>query len=214
MISKFKGLFCILALIVFVSGHSQTIEIIPSYGYQFGAKVKYGANYLRAKDSDQYGISVGYGLQENLKIGVSYTRMSTELRIRDIIISPTEARLSDLNFDWFQLGATRYFQTGKVRPFVGGGLGFVVISPKSVDLELAPRGLNSTTRFAFSFKGGVNLMFTDHVGLNIQGNLFLPIEWGGVYVGGGSGGVSGGVSAGASTLFGGFSGGLVFLLGD
>ncbi len=201
-------------LFAYVNGQSQSLEIIPSYGYQFGTKLNYGPNYLKATDSDQFGLSVAYGLDDNMKIGLSYTRMGTELRIRDRIVSPAESRLSDLNFDWFQLGATRYFQTGKVRPFGGGGLGFVVISPQDVNRLIAPRGLDSTTRFAFSFKGGVNIMFSERVGLNLQGNLFLPIEWGGVYVGGGPGGISTGVSAGTTTIMGGFSAGLVFLLGD
>ncbi len=201
-------------LFAYVNGQSQSLEIIPSYGYQFGTKLNYGPNYLKATDSDQFGLSVAYGLDDNMKIGLSYTRMGTELRIRDRIVSPAENRLSDLNFDWFQLGATRYFQTGKVRPFAGGGLGFVVISPQDVNRLIATRGLDSTTRFAFSFKGGVNIMFSERVGLNLQGNLFLPIEWGGVYVGGGPGGISTGVSAGTTTIMGGFSAGLVFLLGD
>ncbi len=214
MNSKLKGVLLFSLLLTYFNGQSQTVEIIPSYGYQFGTKLNYGPNYLKAKDSDQYGISVGFGMDEYLKIGLSYTRMGTELRIRDRIVSPAEDRLSDLNFDWFQLGATRYFQTDKVRPFAGGGLGLVVISPQDVNTAIASRGLDSSTRFAFSFKAGVNIMFSDRVGLNLQGNLFLPVEWGGVYVGGGSGGVSSGVSVGTTTVMGGFSGGLVFLLGD
>ncbi len=214
MKSKLKGALLLSLLIAYFNGNSQSVEIIPSYGYQFGTKLNYGPNYLKATDSDQFGLSVAYGLDDNMKIGLSYTRMGTELRIRDRIVSPAENRLSDLNFDWFQLGATRYFQTGKVRPFGGGGLGFVVISPQDVNRLIAPRGLDSTTRFAFSFKGGVNIMFSERVGLNLQGNLFLPIEWGGVYVGGGPGGISTGVSAGTTTIMGGFSAGLVFLLGD
>jgi hypothetical protein len=214
MKSTLKVALLLSLLIAYFNGNSQSVEIIPSYGYQFGTKLNYGPNYLKATDSDQFGLSIAYGLDDNLKIGLSYTRMGTELRIRDRIVSPAENRLSDLNFDWFQLGATRYFQTGKVRPFGGGGFGFVVISPQDVNRLIAPRGLDSTTRFAFSFKGGVNIMFSDHVGLNLQGNLFLPVEWGGVYVSGGSGGVSTGVSAGTTTIMGGFSTGLVFLLGD
>ncbi len=210
MKSKFKGALVLSLLFAYFNGQSQDVEIIPSYGYQFGSKLKYGSNYLKAKDSDQYGLSVGVLMDEYTKVELAYTRMATELRIRDIIISPTEDRLSDLNFDWVQLGATRYFQTGKVRPFGGGGLGLVVISPQDVNLQLAPNGLSSTTRFAVSFKAGVNFMFSDRVGFNIQGDLFLPIQWGGVYVGGGGSGIS----AGTTTVMGSVSGGLVFLLGE
>ncbi|MBT8298528.1 MAG: outer membrane beta-barrel protein [Maribacter sp.] len=214
MKSSLKGLVLVALMFAFFNGESQTVEIIPSYGYQFGTKLKYGGNYLKAKDSDQYGISVGYGLYDNLIAGISYTRMSTELRIRDRIVSPSEDRLSDLNFDWFLLGATRYFQPGKVRPFAGGGVGLVVISPKNVNTTIANRGLPSTTRLAFNFKAGVNIMFSDRVGLNLQGNLFLPVQWGGVYIAGGPGGISSGVSAGTTTVMGGVSGGLVFKLGE
>lgn len=214
MKSTLTGAILVLLIFTFFNGQSQTVEIIPSYGYQFGTKLNYGSNYLKATDSDQYGLWVGYGLNDDLKVGLSYTRMATELRIRDRIISPSEAMLSDLNFDWFQLGATRYFQTGSVRPFLGAGAGFVVISPQNVNRILAPLGLESTTRFAFNVKGGVNFMFSDRVGLNLQGNLFVPVTWGGLYIAGGSGGVSTGVSAGSTTVMGGFSAGLVFLLGD
>jgi hypothetical protein len=196
------------------SGQSQSVEIIPSYGYQFGSKLKYNNNYLKAKDSDQYGISVGFEVDDDLFAGLSYTRMSTELRIRDRIVSPTEDRLSDLGLDWFMVGAKRYFQSGKVRPFAGGGLGLLVISPKNVNTTIATNGLSSTTRFALDFKAGVNIMFSDRVGLNFQGNLYLPIRWGGVYIAGGTGGVSSGVSAGVTTVMGSVSGGLVFMLGD
>jgi hypothetical protein len=53
-------------------------------------------------------------------------------------------------------------------------------------------------------------MFSEHVGLNLQGNLMFPVQWGGFYVSGGSGGVSSGASVSSTTIIGGFSGGLVF----
>jgi hypothetical protein len=203
-----------LAFIVCSQGISQKIEIIPSYGYQFGTKLGYNNNYLKAKDSDQFGISLGFGMDEHMMIEASYTHMATELRIKDYYVSPFEDFLADLAMDWFQFGATRYFQTDKIRPFLGGALGFVILSPSDVNTSIASRGLDSETYFAFSFKGGVNIMLSEQVGINLQGNLFLPVEWGGVYVAGGTGGVSAGVSAGTTTVIGGFSGGLVFLLGD
>jgi len=57
-------------------------------------------------------------------------------------------------------------------------------------------------------------MISKVVGINLQFNLLFPIEWGGVYVGGGSGSVSGGVSTSGSTIIVGFIGGLVLRLGD
>lgn len=195
-------------------GHTQAIEITPTYGYQLGGKLKYGSNYLKADDSGMFGITLGFEAQTDYMIEVSYLNMSTELRIRDRIASPTESRLSDLNVDWFMLGGTRYFGDDRVKPFFGGQLGVSVFSPKNVDSDIAPNGLDSITKFSFGFKGGVVVMFSERVGINLQGNLLFPVQWGGFYIGGGTGGISSGVNTGTTIVMGGFSGGLVFRLGD
>jgi len=198
----------VLAALFFTSlSFGQAIEIKPSYGYQFGAKLGYGPNYLKMKDSGQFGVTLGVETYSGLMAELTYINMSTELRVKDVIIGvPFETRLSDLNVDWFLVGASRYIKTGKVKPFVGGSLGLVVVSPKNENTVILNSGLNSSTKFAFSFKAGVNIMFTDVIGLNLQGDLFFPVDWAGVYVGtGGSG-----ISTGSTVILGGFSGGLVF----
>ncbi|MFZ9030896.1 MAG: hypothetical protein ACO20F_06415 [Robiginitalea sp.] len=195
-------------------GHTQAIEITPTYGYQFGGKLTYGSNYLKADESGMFGITLGFEARSDYMIEVSYLNMSTELRIRDRIASPSESRLSDLNVDWFMLGGTRYFGDDRVKPFFGGQLGVSVFSPKNVDSDIAPNGLDSITKFSFGFKGGVVVMFSERVGINLQGNLLFPVQWGGFYIGGGTGGISSGVNTGTTIVMGGFSGGLVFRLGD
>jgi hypothetical protein len=117
---------------------------------------------------------------------------------------PGEEFITNIAVDNFQVGTSKYFadESELVRPFLGGGLGFSVITPQN--------GYSSSTKFSFSFKGGVNLMFSEVVGLNLQGNLYFPVQWGGVYISGGSGGANGGVSLSTTTIVGGFSTGLVF----
>ncbi len=208
-----------LALMAFLiswqgEGFAQNIEIIPSYGYQFGTKLNYGPNYLKAAASDEFGVSLAFETAPGLMAGISYRHHGTELMIRDRVISPSEDRLSDLAMDWIMLEGTRYFRDDKVRPFAGAGLGVVIYSPSNENSALISNSLGSSTRFAFSFKAGINIMFTDRVGLNLQGNLFLPVEWGGFYIAGGSGGVSTGAGVSSTTIIGGFSGGLVFKLGN
>lgn len=195
-------------------GFAQNIEIIPSYGYQFGTKLNYGPNYLKAAGSDEFGVSLAFEARPGLMAGISYRHHGTELMIRDRILSPSEDRLSDLALDWIMLEGTRYFRDDKVKPFAGAGLGLVIVSPSNENRAIISNTLDSSTRFAFSFKAGVNIMFTDRVGLNLQGNLFFPVEWGGFYIAGGSGGVSSGASVSTTTIIGGFSGGLVFKLGQ
>jgi len=141
-------------------------------------------------------------------------RHSTKLNIRDVIISPSSNKLSGLNADWILVGASRYFREDNVRPFAGLGMGLVFLTPHEENFNIISRSLDSETNFTFTFKAGANIMLNDSIGINLQFNMFLPIEWGGVYVGGGSGGVSGGVSASGSTIIAGVSGGLIFRFGN
>jgi hypothetical protein len=211
----FKGFYTSGILIImtcFFSSNlfAQTIEITPSYGYQFGTKLNYGPNYIKVSDSDQWGVTLGFETYDDLMVELSYTHQGAALNIRDIIISPTENRLADISGDWIMVGGTKYFPKGKIRPFVGSALGIVILSPSNENRNIINRSLDNETKFAFSFKGGINIMFSDKIGLNLQGNLMFPVNWGGVYVGGGSGGVSAGAGVSSTTLIGGFSGGLVY----
>lgn len=201
-----KKLLLFLMSASFFSVIGQSIEITPSYGYQFGAKLGYGPNYLKIEDSGQFGITLGVETYSGLMAEFTYINMSSELRLRDVVFAPVETRLADLNIDWFLIGATRYFKQGKVKPFAGAGLGLVVVSPKNENLEIIENSLNSSTKFAFNFKAGVNIMFSEVVGLKLQGDLFFPVNWAGVYVGPGGAGIS----TGSTVILGGFSGGLVF----
>lgn len=205
-----KKQILLLAFSALVSSFAsaQSFEITPSYGYQFGTKLSYGSNYVKMEDSGQFGINLGFELQIGMMLDLSYYNMNSEVRIRDVIVAPFEQRLADLNLDWFLVGATRYLQSGPLKPFVGGGLGLVIISPKNENLDIVNSSFSSETRFAFSFKAGVNYMFSDVIGINLQGNLFFPVNYGGFYVG--SGGA--GISTGSTVIFGGFSGGLIFRL--
>ncbi|MEC3908642.1 hypothetical protein VOI54_16560 [Tamlana sp. 2201CG12-4] len=203
-----------LVFMPLLSTWAQTIEITPSYGFQFGTKSNYGRNYIQFDDSDQFGLTIGVELHSGLIGELTYFHHSSQLNIRDINLSPIKSRLSDLSADWIFIGTSKYFSYDKVRPFAGGGLGLVFLTPKNENFDLIDRGLENETKFSFSVKAGVNIMLSKAVGLNFQGNLLLPIEWAGVYIGGGSGEVSSGISTGTTTLIAGVSAGLVFSLGD
>lgn len=210
-----KKIFVLLFIAFFLKlgmGYGQEIEITPSFGYQFGTKLNYGPNYLKMNDSEQYGITLGYDVDGELMVEITWIHMDSEMRLRDVVFAPIETKLADLSADWIQLGANKYFQDGPVKPFLGGGLGFTIFSPSNENFDVVNRALSSSTKFSFFFKGGVNLMLTEVVGINLQGNLLFPVEWGGLYVAGGTGGVSGGASVSTTTVIGGFSGGLVFRL--
>lgn len=206
----FLGIFIFLIFLGSQQSSAQAIEITPSFGYHFGTKLNYGPNYLKIKDSEQWGITLGFETFDDTMLELSYTHQGTSVNIRDYILSPNESRLADLSGDWIMLGGTKYFPKGKLRPFLGGALGLAIFSPSNENRDIINQSISSETRFALSAKGGVNIMFSDRVGLNLQGNLMFPINWGGVYISGGTGGVGAGVTLGSTTVIGGFSTGLVF----
>jgi outer membrane protein W len=203
--------FCMICafLMTMQDINAQTIEITPSYGYQFGSKLNYGrSNYLKISDSDQFGVTIGYETFDDTMIELSYFHQGSSVKIRDIVESPSEQRLADLAGDWIMVGGTKYFPNGNIRPFAGGALGMVIMTPSNENRNAFPniRSYSSNTNFAFSFKAGVNIMLSNHVGINIQGNLMCPVNWGGFYIGTGGAGAS----VSSTTVIGGFSGGLVF----
>ncbi len=205
---KKQTLLLVFIALVSCFASAQTYEITPSYGYQFGTKVDYYYGYVKAEPSAQWGISAGVEVQPNLVAKLSYVSIGTEISGRDVdFLNGNEVRVSDLQNDWFLIGAQKYLQDGKVKPFVGGGLGVAIFSPKNINRTAFPLlNLSSKTFFAFNFEAGVNIMFTDNIGFNVQGNLYFPVNYGGFYVG--SGGA--GITTGSTQILGGFSGGLVF----
>ena len=204
--------FCVFGFLLLVGqfAWSQAIELTPSYGYQLGTKLNYGPNFLRFDDGDQLGIVLGFETADELMAEITYIRHSSVLSVRDVLLGPQEEFLADLTADWFQVGATRYFQDDTIKPFAGGGLGLAVFTPNNENLDIISRGLDSQTIFAFHVKAGLNIMLSEVIGINLQGSLLMPVNWGGFYVGVGPGGPATGVSVGSTTVIGAFTGGLVF----
>ncbi|MGB5203904.1 MAG: hypothetical protein WBN63_06910 [Eudoraea sp.] len=193
----------------FFQSNAQDIDLSLDYGYQLGTKLNYGSNYLKASDGGFFrgiaGFEVGYGTMLEL----TYMKMNTELLIRDILISPSEDRLSDLSMDWIHIGSSRYFDSSSdLTPFFGLSAGVTIFTPKNENLAITTRDLASTTEFSFALKGGVIFNLSDVIGIKIQGDLMFPVSWGGLYVNG----FGGAVYASGTTVMGAFSGGLVFSL--
>lgn len=205
-----RTFFAIIICFISLSSFGQRVEVTPSYGYHFGTKLNYGPNYIKVEDSNQWGITLGFETFDDTMVELYYTHQGSELSIRDVILAPSEERLADLAGDWIMVGGTKYFPKENIRPFAGGALGVVILSPSNENRNIISRSLDNETKFAFSFKAGVNIMLTEKVGINLQGNLMFPVEWGAVYVGGGTGGVSSGASFATTTVIGGLSGGLVY----
>lgn len=203
----YKILFLsIITALSSLTTEAQTVEVIPSYGYQFGSKIDYGRNYIKLQESDQWGVTIGVDGFKGIVTEVTYFHQSTAITAFGPNIENNH--IADLNADWILVGASKVLpmDNEQLRPFAGGGIGMAIFNTNNEAPTIG--SIDTEFYFAVSLKAGINYMFNEKIGLNLQGNLMFPIQWGGVYIGTGGGGVSGS----STTLVGGFSGGLVYRL--
>lgn len=202
-----------LFVLFYAVSMAQSVELNAFYGYQFGSELKYGPNYLKIGESDEYGISLGFEVGNNIVAELIYIHQGSQLLIRDSFIGPGEERLADLKADWIMAGTAIYFQDGKVQPYAGTSLGVFFMNPSNENFAVVERNLDFQTNFAFGFKGGFITMLGPAIGLKVQANLLFPVEWGGAYIDAGPGGVRGSSAPSGTTVIAGFRVGLAYRIG-
>jgi len=152
---------------------AQTIEITPMVGYRFGGSLTAtGPNggtvnsALEVGDSESFGVHLGYELHD-AELELLYSRQSTNLQTAGLF---TGVPVMDMTLDTFQGGGNYLFgqRDSKVVPFIGFGLGFTRLAPKAA-------GLSDESRFSASFAGGAKFWLGKHVGLRLEGRLFVTV---------------------------------------
>ena len=203
-------LFTALALFVAVSTYAQ-IEITPQAGYQVGSKYNFYDGYMKLKASGSYGVTVDFDINPlGGQIEFMYAFQNADLNIKPNRFSP-EIYITNFNVHHIQVGFLQNFNDDEdLVPFGGMSAGMAIFSPQnidSVDLDYDP---GNRTKFEFGFTGGAKYFFTDRIGIRLQAQLLIPIEWGGVYYSNG-GSV---YTSGGSLLQLNFTGGLIVRLGE
>lgn len=181
--------------------YGQKFEITPQYGYQVGSKWNYYGGYVKLQSSDHYGVSLGLNVNDNLQVEFFWAQQNSTVSVKDIVFYPIEQDVTDAQVDHFQFGIVHNFGFRETMPFVGMSAGWSTISPER-------RIYSSSTSFSLGFTGGLKHFFTDRIGIRLQGQLLMPVQWGGVYIG--TGGT--GVTTGGSILQLNFSGGLIIAI--
>ena len=196
-----KRIFFIGALLFALPNFAQRLELTPQYGYQVGAKWNYYGGYVKLKSSDQFGLTASLNLNSEVQAEFIWVQQNTSVSIRDVVYFPIEEAVSDMRVNHFQFGVTYKFGYDELVPFAGMSAGWASFNPDEPEYS-------TNTRFSLGATGGLKYFFSDHVGIRMQAQLLMPIEWGGVYLGtGGSG-----VSVGGTLVQLNFSGGLVLAI--
>lgn len=196
-------LFIVITVLFSVETYAQKVEITPQYGYQVGSKYNYYGGYLKFHGSDQYGLTFGVNATDDVTVEFMWAQQNSRVSIKDVVYYPIEEEVTDMQANHYQLGAIHMFGYSDARPFAGLSAGWSTWSPEDSFFD-------SQTTFTLGITGGLKYFFTDRIGLRLQTQLLMPVNWGGFYVGGGGSGVT----VGGSVLQLNFSGGLIIGLGN
>lgn len=170
------GLLCVLALPAAaqpVSGSADArFELTPFIGYRLDGELDdtdFGFAFSdfepEVDESAVYGVSLGFSLNPNMLIEVLVNQQDTDLVLRPIR-RQDELQVADITLTMVHVGFVYQWRLGQVDPYVVGSGGIT-----QVDLD-RPGG-SDDTRLSGSIGGGVKLRFTDHVGLRLEGRLFV-----------------------------------------
>ncbi|MCF6307660.1 MAG: porin family protein [Flavobacteriaceae bacterium] len=201
-----KGNIIIAVVFMFIASSAVAqLEITPQAGYQIGSKYSYNGGFIKLADSEQFGVTIDFDINDmGGQIEVMYAYQNAELRVKDYFFYPFETFITDVTAHHVQFGFIQNFNEQEaLRPFAGLSAGFTIFDPSDSLYE-------TRTKFTFGLTGGVKYFFTDRIGIRIQAQLLMPIEWGGVYFTNG-GGV---ITTGGTLVQLNFTGGLIFRLGE
>jgi hypothetical protein len=171
--------------------HAQSIEITPTYGYQFGGKIRGTFGEFRVESADAYGVNLEIAT-DNLPVNITAFWLRQDSYGTYQRFGQREEQLWGLASEYYQVGITREFGDGVAVPFTSFTFGAANFSPKTGDYS-------DEFRFAATFGGGVKIMPSDKVGIRLHVRMLAPFQWGGAGMWCGTGGC--GVNAGATTSF-------------
>jgi len=208
------GLAIAMLILIYPSEtHAQgKFELTPFGGYMFGSKIRMYEGELKIHDNPNYGFALDIEMAPETKLELFWTQMNTTAQFRgyygyDFLTTDP----FDVSVGYIQIGSVREFGMDKIRPFGVFTLGTTYFIPTSNPGETQYK---DSWKFSVTLGGGAKIWLTDRVGIRLQGNLMLPMFWGGVGFTVGTGGSGFTVGAGTSMVQGDFTGGLIIALGD
>ena len=147
-----------------------SLEVTPFLGYDFGGgfevfDFELGDVDFEIEDSVSYGVIVDFPISRSFQVEAMVLRQPTTLEVDEGLFGPS-FELTDLDIDYLQAGILWQGALGQAKPFFTGGVGLARMNPDLPELD-------SETRFAFNFGGGVKTFFTPHFGLRFEGRLLV-----------------------------------------
>jgi hypothetical protein len=168
------------------AAQQRRFEVVPEFGYTFGGGFDFPANFftgissggkLVLDDSPSYGVTVGFEGRRGSYFTVSYVYQGTQIGVDWNQTPPPSSGVDpnakgDIGLHKVLFGGRQEFiksSAQNLRPYIGGGLGFVVLDPNFV----TARGTrpSSQTEFTLSLNGGLRYMVGEQKRFGIQGDF-------------------------------------------
>ena len=213
---KNKILLAGICILLAQVGFSQQIRINTYGGYVFKDKVDSyysSSSYYNGQihDGARWGGGIEYVIPEIGGLEIQYLRQNTNAPTvySDVIHSGGQLRQTDfdLRLNWLMVNSTRYFPVSEqLEPYAGFGVGMGIFSLTNPDTN----NERSSTKFAYSFRGGINVWLGNNLAFRAQASLISAVQSMGGSLYFGTGGTGAGLSSYSTMLQFGFDGGLVF----
>ena len=144
------------------------VELTPFLGFVFGGEYEYidrdfGFTRVEIDESESYGLALDIPVGRSFQVELFYTNQDSNLDITEGIgdLDP-----DDVELETFHAGVLWQSAAGQVRPFGVLTAGVTKISPGLLEID-------SDYQPSVGIGGGVKVMFSEHVGLRLEGRLLI-----------------------------------------
>lgn len=184
-----------------LSAQQGKFEIVPQVGYTFGGGFDFDPSVyngtpvpggkVKLDDSESFGVTAGFEGRRGSFFTLTYVYQGTKIGIDWDGNPPSLGGIDptakgDITLHQVIFGGRQEFAKSseqKARPYIGGGLGFVVVDP-SFETQSGLEA-ESQTRFLLSLNGGLRYMFGEEKRFGLQADMRGTWFWvpnGEVYV--------------------------------
>lgn len=157
-----------LVVLIAVSGplvQAAELEITPFVGFQAGGTFETREGDRDIESSANFGLTLSLRTRPDGLIELIYSRQPTRLEVVDIF---GVDQGFDLNVEYLHFGGLWEIKQGRTKPFLGLSVGATRFDPQA-------EGLSDEIYFSGAISGGGKLMFSERVGLRIEGRGLLTL---------------------------------------
>ncbi len=187
--------------------YSQTIEVIPYGGFEWGGKVKLRYSEAKFKASGNYGITINLMTPQNIGLVLDFCHQPTYIKNKEYYPSTWSEEYKS-NVFWYQIGGIKQVPVSSQIAFFGG------MTLGAANLRV-PDASPEADEWAFSMTGqiGTKIYLTDKLGLQFHLRMLMPVQFGGFNFYFNRNGPGTSADVGSYFVQGDVGGGIIFRLG-